>query len=206
MHINLIFPPSWIPSQPFLSLPVLTAFLRKEGVSVTQRDLNNEFLDVVLTKEKGEEFLSAIKDKLNNQPPLLSPPSQGGDRGGDKSLAPDKYSALREAADQIPLLLDSVEGAKTTLRTEDFYNLDKYIESIIIIDKYMKLVGALFYPSSITAYDNTMRYSVYSSKEIMAAIQDEEENIFLNVFKQHFLPSILNSKSDIVGISITSTS
>ncbi|HLG31017.1 MAG TPA: radical SAM protein [Candidatus Brocadiales bacterium] len=193
MHINLIFPPSWIPSQPFLSLPVLTAFLRKEGIGVTQRDLNIEFLDVLLTKKKGEEFLSTIKDKLNSQS------SSGG-------LAPDKYNALRAAADQLPLLLDAIEGAKTTFRTKDFYNADKYIESLITIDKYMKLVGALFYPSSITAYDNTMKYSVYSSKEIMAAIQDEEENIFLNIFKQQFLPSILDAKPDIVGISITSTS
>lgn len=189
MHINLIFPPSWIPSQPFLSIPSLTAFLRKEGVNVTQRDLNIEFLDVVLTKKKGEEFLSAIRDKLNS-----------------KSLAQDKYGALREAADQLPLLLNVVENAKNTFRTEDFYNVDKYIEGLMIIDKYLRLAGALFYPSSITGYDNTMNYSVYSSKDIMAAIQDEEENIFLNIFKQQFLPPILNSKPDIVGISITSTS
>lgn len=189
MHINLIFPPSWIPSQPFLSLPCLTAFLRKEGVNVTQRDLNIEFLDVLLTKKNGEEFLLRIRDKLKTQ-----------------SLAPEKFDVLREVADLLPLSFDFIEDAKTTFRTEDFYNVDKYIESLITIDKYMKLAGALFYPSSITAYDNTMRYSVYSSKEIMAAIQDEEENIFINIFKQHFLPSILNSKPDIVGISITSTS
>ncbi|HHT9124446.1 MAG TPA: B12-binding domain-containing radical SAM protein [Candidatus Brocadiia bacterium] len=189
MHINLIFPPSWIPSQPFLSLPSLTAFLRKEGIRVTQRDLNIEFLEVVLTKKKGEEFLSMIRDKLNTQ-----------------SLAPEKFDVLREVADLLPLSFDFIEDAKTTFRTEDFYDVDKYIESLITIDKYMKLAGALFYPSSISAYDNTMRYSVYSSKEIMAAIQDKEENIFLNIFKQHFLPSILDSKPDVVGISITSTS
>lgn len=40
----------------------------------------------------------------------------------------------------------------------------------------------------------------------MAAIKDEKENIFLNVFSQQFLPTILDSRPDIVGISITSTS
>ncbi len=193
MHINLIFPPSWIPSQPFLSIPALTAFLRKEGVSVTQRDLNIEFLDIVLTKKKGGEFLSTIRDKLNNP-----------------SLPSDKRSALRAVVDQLPLLLDIVERAKNTFRTEDFYNVNKYAESLMIIDKYLNFAGTLFYPSTITAFDNTMKYSVYSSKDIMTAIQDEEENIFLNIFKQHFLPSILSapdgSKPDMVGISITSTS
>jgi radical SAM superfamily enzyme YgiQ (UPF0313 family) len=103
-------------------------------------------------------------------------------------------------------LLSIVENAKNTFRTEDFYNVDKYVEGLMIIDKYLNFAGALFHPSSVTAHDNTMRYSVYSSKDIMAAIQDEEENIFLNIFKQQFLPSILDSKPDIVGISITSTS
>ena len=38
------------------------------------------------------------------------------------------------------------------------------------------------------------------------ALDDEEENIFLNLYKKHLLSSILESSPNVVGISITNTS
>ena len=56
MQVSLIFPPSWIPSQPFLSLPSLQGFLKKEGVKdVSIRDLNIEIMDALLSSEKVEK-------------------------------------------------------------------------------------------------------------------------------------------------------
>ncbi len=61
MQVTLIFPPSWIPSQPFLSLPSLQAFLRKEGVeNVTIRDLSIEIMDALLSAER-------VKGKLTQR-------------------------------------------------------------------------------------------------------------------------------------------
>ena len=56
MKISLLFPPTWHPSQPYLSLPSLTGFLRQGGISdVSQRDLGIELLDTVLTKDYAAE-------------------------------------------------------------------------------------------------------------------------------------------------------
>ncbi len=61
MQVTLIFPPSWIPSQPFLSLPSLQGFLKKEGVAnVTIRDLNIETMDILLSSEKVKETLAKL--------------------------------------------------------------------------------------------------------------------------------------------------
>ncbi|MHC4269980.1 MAG: hypothetical protein ACYSTS_16150 [Planctomycetota bacterium] len=43
--VMLIFPPDWYPSKPYLSLPTLTAFLRKAGHCVVQKDVNLEMYD-----------------------------------------------------------------------------------------------------------------------------------------------------------------
>jgi len=49
MKISLLFPPTWHPSQPYLSLPSLAGFLAQGGVGgVTQRDLGIEVLDTLL--------------------------------------------------------------------------------------------------------------------------------------------------------------
>ena len=61
MKLSLLFPPSWHPSQPYLSLPCLTAFLDQAGVSEKiQRDLNIEMLDTVLTRTYGLEIYEKL--------------------------------------------------------------------------------------------------------------------------------------------------
>ena len=49
MKVVLLFPPLAEPSLPYLSLPSLTAVLRRAGHEVIQRDLNLEFFDELLT-------------------------------------------------------------------------------------------------------------------------------------------------------------
>lgn len=191
MRVTLIFPPSWLPSQPFLSLPVLTAFLRKEGIDVVQRDLNVEFLEVLLSKEgavsMGEEMRSALAKV-------------------QVSARPEGYNLLRQAVELMPYLTERVEWAKSVFRSEDFYDIEKYMEALKVIDRYLEAAGSLYYPSSITNFDNNMRYSVYSSSDVMSAVGDEKENIFLGIFRKHFVPSVLEQRPGIIGISVTSTS
>ena len=45
MKVMLIFPPDWYPSEPYLSLPSLTAVLRAAGHQVVQKDVNLEMYD-----------------------------------------------------------------------------------------------------------------------------------------------------------------
>ena len=42
MKTALIFPPQWFPSQPYLALPTLTAYLQHHGHAVDQFDFNIE--------------------------------------------------------------------------------------------------------------------------------------------------------------------
>ncbi|MDN3512611.1 MAG: B12-binding domain-containing radical SAM protein [Candidatus Jettenia sp.] len=202
MRVLLLFPPSWHPSQPYLSLPSLTAFLRQQGVhDVVQRDLNIELLDMLLTKETCSKFYQKIIDALRRMDNAWETP-----RRGVSTNWQEKYQALAHASEAIPAIIDKIEPAKNTLRSEGFYDLERYMESVHIINESLSLMSALYYPSSLTALNNDMRYSVYSSQEIFRALDDEEENIFLNLYKDHILSSILDFSPDLLGISITSTS
>ncbi len=191
MKMSLIFPPSWLPSQPFLSLPVLTAFLRGEGIDVIQRDLNIEFLEVLLSRRKAESLGERMGSALAQ---------------GPSSMHPERFQLLGQAVELMPFLAGRVEWARDLFRSDDFYDMDKYMEALKIIDKYLEAAGILYYPSSITNYDNSMRYSVYSSSDVMSAIHNKNENIFLDIFKEDFLSSILDERPDVLGISVTSTS
>ncbi|GJQ22663.1 B12-binding domain-containing radical SAM protein [Candidatus Brocadia sapporoensis] len=200
MKVLLLFPPSWHPSQPYLSLPSLTAFLRQNGVSdVIQRDLNIELLDILLTEKTCREFYQKILDKLKY---LDRPGSPCRDIPGEQ----EKRQVLIHAVETIPAFAKKVEPAKNTLRSEGFYDLKRYMESVSIINEALGMLSALYYPSSMTALNNDMRYSVYSSREIFQALDDEEENIFLNLYQDYILASILEFSPKVLGISVTSTS
>lgn len=197
MKVLLLFPPSWHPSQPYLSLPSLTAFLKQNGVSdVAQRDLNIELLDALLTRKECNEFYQRIVDKIRgmDRAPVHAPQYQ------------EQYQTLFDAAETIPAILDRVETAKNTLRSEAFYDLERYMESVHVVNEALRNMSALCYPSVMTSVSNNMRYSVYSSQDIFRALDDEDENIFLGLYQRHVLSSVLKYSPDMVGISITNTS
>lgn len=201
MKVLLLFPPSWHPSQPYLSLPSLTAFLRQNGVCVVQRDVNIELLDILLTKKTCSEFYQKIVDTLRS----MDMPGEASRRGASPDYQ-EKRQALVSALELIPSVIDKVEPAKNTLRSEGFYDLDRYIESVNTVNDALGILSALYYPSSMTVLNNDMRYSVYSSREIFRALDDTEENIFLDLYKDHILSSIVEFSPNVLGISITSTS
>ncbi|MCF6147185.1 MAG: radical SAM protein [Candidatus Kuenenia sp.] len=193
----LLFPPSWHPSQPYLSLPSLTAFLKQNGVNdVVQRDLNIELLDILLTQKTCGEFYHRITDKLRCLEGYLTTSSD----------YQDERKTLIEAVESLPWLMNQVERAKNILRSDAFYNLDNYMEAVHIVNESLRLMSSLFYPSTMTAVSNAMRFSVYSSNDIMQAIHSERENIFLSLYKEYVLSSLLEWTPKIIGISITNTS
>jgi hypothetical protein len=200
MKVSLLFPPTWHPSQPYLSLPSLTGFLAQSGIkNVTQRDLGIELLDTVLTQKYGEEVYARLVEKAKKL--------ERGRTGETGPSSAEHYTRVVESLDRFPYLIDRVEPAKESLRGEEFYELERYRESLFLIDKWLELVSTLYFPTRMTVVDNQFSsYSIYSSKDILKAIRDEEQNPYIELFREHFLPSILADQPDLVGVSITATS
>jgi len=200
MNISLLFPPTWHPSQPYLSLPSLTGFLAQAGVkNVTQRDLGIELLDTVLTHECGQQVYARLMDKVRR----LERNRQGETGPGSA----EHHARVVESLERFPYLIDRIEPAKDALRGQEFYDIDQYRESLFLIDKWLELISTLYFPTRITVVDNQFSsYSIYSSRDILKAIRDEEQNPYIELFRDWFLPSILADKPALIGISITATS
>ncbi len=200
MKISLLFPPTWHPSQPYLSLPSLTGFLLQAGIrNVGQRDLGIELLDVMLTRAYGEEIYQHLMDKVRGL--------ERERRGETGPSSAEHYARVVEALDRFPYLIDRIDLAKETLRGEGFYDLDQYRDSLFLIDKWLELLSTLYFPTRITVVDNQFStYSIYSSRDLLKAIRDEEQNPYISLFREKSLPSILGDQPDLVGVSITATS
>jgi hypothetical protein len=200
VKISLLFPPSWHPSQPYLSLPSLTGFLNQAGINtVTQRDLNMEALDTMLTTSYGHGVYARLLDKIKQLEK-----GQSGDTGPNSK---EHYTRVVESLDRFPYLIDRIEVAKETLRSEEFYDMERYRDSLFLIDKWLELISTIYFPTRMTVVDNQFStYSIYSSKDLIRAINDEEQNPYLELFRSQFLPSILAGEPELIGVSITATS
>jgi len=199
VNISLLFPPSWHPSQPYLSIPCLSAFLEQSGVPVQeQRDLNIELLDKVLTKNYGVDIHQQLIDLVKK----LEQSMDGESGPGSK----EHYAKAVESLDRFPYLIDEVEPAKACLRGEEFFDEDRYRESLFVIDRWLEVVSSLYFPTRMTVVDNQLSYSIYSSRDIMKAIHDETQNPYLDLYRRFFLPAFTQNTPDFVGVSITATS
>src|SRR2546427_1482968 len=200
MKTMLLFPPTWHPSQPYLSLPSLTGFLKHQGVTdIIQRDLGIEVLDSFLSQDTGRETYERMQEKVRALERL-------GTQGETGPSSQEHLARMKEALDWFPPLYDHVEEAKLTLRSEQFYDPDKYRESLFLIDRWLAFLSTLYFPTRISVVDNQWRYSIYSSKDILKAVADEQENPYLEVFRSRLVPGILAPAPDLVGVSITATS
>ncbi len=199
MKISLLFPPSWHPSQPYLSLPCLTAFLGQAGITSTrQKDINIELLDTVLSRTYGIEVYALLMEKLKSLEH-----SRNGETGPNSD---EHYAKLVESLDRFPMLIDQIEPAKASLRGEEFYDIERYQECLFTIDKWLEVVSSVYFPTRLTVVDNQLSYSIYSSRDIMKAIKDEGQNPYISLFQNYFLQFIVEDAPDLLGISITATS
>src|SRR5215470_4545562 len=119
MKVLLIFPPDWYPSEPYLSLPSLTAVLRQAGHTVIQKDVNCEMYDWYFS----EDFLKKVLRKVPQQFDRLRK------LANKRELADwemDVQLALCDLTRQrIDELIKKAEKAKAIVRGEVFYDIDK---------------------------------------------------------------------------------
>jgi len=194
MKVSLLFPPTWHPSQPYLSLPSLTGFLRQAGIqNVSQRDLGIELLDKVLTRSYGMELYQRLVEKRR-----WVEERHAGETGPGSA---EHRARIVESLDRFPYLIDRVELAKETLRSDGFYEIEAYRDSLFLIDKWLELLSTIYFPTRLSVVDNQFgSYSIYSSKDLMKVIRDEEQNPYIALFRDLFLSSIVSDRPELIGV------
>ncbi|HJT20754.1 MAG TPA: B12-binding domain-containing radical SAM protein, partial [Nitrospira sp.] len=182
MNVLLVFPPDWFPSEPYLSLPSLTAVLRKAGHTVIQKDVNLEMWDWYFS----EDFLKKVLRKVPQQLDRLRKLAK------KRELADwemDVQMALCDVTRQrIDELIKKAEKAKAIVRGEVFYNIDQLEWAIQVFREVTSVISLVYAPARICMppMETDLSYKVYASNEVIDSVQDEQVNVYRDVF-EHIL-------------------
>ncbi len=198
MKVMLIFPPDWYPSEPYLSLPSLTAVLRQAGHTVIQKDINLEMYDWYFS----EDFLKKVLRRVPQQLDRLRKLSKKRDLSADEM---DLQLALCDLTRQrIDELIKKAEKAKAIIRGETFYGIDQLEWAIKVFREVTSVISMVYSPARICMppMETDLSYKVFSSSEVMDAIQDTQVNVYRDVFDHLVKPVIEQEKPDVIGISI----
>jgi hypothetical protein len=200
MRTLLVYPPQAHPTQPFLCLPSLVAYLRANGFPDThQRDLNLEAHEWFLRRERlalSRDRVHAAFEQLPRDRPLPLPEM-------------DRFRVLAEAHASADAVVEGIDDALAVLRPgreRDFYDYDRYLRAVKLLDRAFRLISAEHYPSSLTPHNYTLPHSIEKEGEVLAAVFDEKANFFCEYYRAKALPEILALAPDLLGISITYTS
>ncbi len=193
MNVMLLFPPNWTPSMPHLALPTLTAYLRGHGVSVTQRDLNIEVFDAVLSRPYLEQSLARLRRDYGPR----------ADRRPNRShVAPAEMVAW--ALQEGPRVAAQVEQAKRTLKSMAFFDGPIGLQAFTTVLDALEIGSLPFFPSAleIGTYRSTLR--PYSTSNILREARDPHANMLIELYREGVLADIKRECPDVVGISIPS--
>src|SRR5262245_22867642 len=169
MKVMLIFPPDWFPSEPYLSLPSLTAVLRKAGHTVIQKDVNLEMWDWYFS----EDFLKKVLRRVPQQLDRLRKLSKKRDL---TDWEMDVQMALCDVTRQkIDELIKKAEQAKRIVRGEEnFYDIDKLEWAIQVFREVTQTISLVYAPARVCMppMETELSYKPYVSAEVMDAVQD----------------------------------
>jgi hypothetical protein len=198
MKVLLIFPPDWFPSEPYLSLPSLTSVLRKAGHTVIQKDVNLEMWDWYF----NEDFLKKVLRKVPQQLDRLRKLANKRDL---TDYEMDVQLALCDVTRQrIDELIKKAEKAKAIVRGEVFYDIDQLEWAIQVFREVTQTISLVYAPARICMppMETDLSYKVFASNEVIEAVNDEQVNVYRDVFDHIVKPVLEAEKPDVVGISI----
>ena len=198
VKVMLVFPPDWYPSEPYLSLPTLTAFLREAGHEVSQKDVNLEMYDWFFSGD----FLQRVLKKVPQQLDRLKKVSRLRDLTEPEV---ELQMALCDCTrSRIAQLTENAEEAKRIVRSPDFYETDKLEWAINVFREVTATISLVYAPARICMppMETDLSYKLFMSSEVLEAVQDTQVNVYRDVFNHILKPAIEAEQPEVIGISI----
>ncbi|QPJ66734.1 MAG: radical SAM protein [Candidatus Nitrohelix vancouverensis] len=198
MKVLLLFPPDWLPSEPYLSLPSLTSVLRPAGHDVTQMDVNVEMYDLFFSRD----FMKTVSERIAFELRHLQHVA------GERELNPEESALRDQLAALTPERIDQIgrdaETAKAILRSEDFYEIEKLEWATHCLHETMATISLGYYPAQICfpPIETDLVYKPFMSSEVLESLDDEQINVYRDVYERLVRPVMQKEKPGVVGISI----
>ena len=196
--VMLIFPPDWYPSEPYLSLPTLTAFLRRAGHEVVQKDVNLEMYDWYFSADFLKRILKRIPQQLDRLKKLAR------DRGLSDEETELQVALCACTRSHMADLIERAERAKAIIRSPDFYDADKLEWATQVFRDVTATISLAYAPARICMppMETDLSYKLFMSSELLAAVEDTQVNVYRDVFDHLVKPAIIAERPDVIGISI----
>ncbi len=187
----LIFPPVWVPIMPHLALPVLSSYLRQEGIEVRTIDANLAFfVDYLFTPEILEGLATRLRATLEAQEATRASPY------GSEQIRRE----LHEWQSMIPELDRTLALFRTR---KDFFDPDQLLKALDRVHGLMLLCSLAYWPGRIS-FNLYRRGDIRTLQDLVDFCSDSDENVFLPFFRERLLPEVRRLSPTLVGISISS--
>ncbi len=196
--VMLIFPPDWYPSEPYLSLPTLTAFLRRSGHDVVQKDVNLEMYDWYFSADFLKRVLKRVPQQLDRLKRLSR------DRGLSEEETQLQLALCECTRSRMAELIEQAERAKAIVRSSDFYDAAKLEWAMNVFRDVTATISLVYAPARICMppMETDLSYKLFMSSEVLAAVEDAQVNVYRDVFDHVVKPAIVEERPDVIGLSI----
>lgn len=210
MKTLFIIPPQWYPMNPYLSAAQLIGQFKANGLEAKAKDLNIEFFNDILKKEKilkalkdAEEFFEAFKIEVEKNGyceenfPSYSRELQ------TKLLRFVAYTNFLKSGIDAKEVADKVENAVSVMKdAEKFYDPEQLFDAKDTLKDALKIISLPFMPSRIML-DNFIANPVYTYdyNDIKLQVDNPELNMFVDYFNQKVKVEEYSEYS-VIGISI----
>lgn len=194
MKIILLSPPVYDPTQPYISVPSLSAFLKQKGYKeIFIKDVNIEAFDSLLSKRFLSEISKRYLDKISviekkNRLSLL-----------DQREYFQTISVLKNSVAASEAIEEAKEGLRDKKR---FYDLEEYVSNWEIIDTALDTIRTVYNLLAFSFMYYSTRSYFTSLQKIFKEIELNHLNPFGQYYTQKLIPDILAKKPNLVGISI----
>ena len=198
MKTLLIFPPDWLPSEPYLSLPSLASVLRPAGHDVSQLDVNVEMYDLFFSAR----FLQHVAQRIASELSHLQHEQK------ERALDEEEQELMKRLLTCTPELFEQfsqdVEKAKGILRGNTFYDIDQLEWATNCLHETMALVSLGYYPAQICfpPIETDIVYKPFMSSEILESLDDDQINVYQDVYQMLIRPVMERERPEMVGISV----
>lgn len=193
MKVALVYPPSCDPTAPYLSVPTLTAWLRKHGVEVLPVDANLEGWEYLLCPDRLCALAARLEQRLAalEEQPSLSHAEQ---------LV---YGALWRARGDAAAVPSVIEAAIATLRDRSgngFYDRSAYEAAVATVEAALRVVSAAYAPLSVDLVTYRTPFSLLTAEDIARDASAERDP-----FHAYFATLVERLRGEgvgLVGISV----
>jgi hypothetical protein len=225
MSLVLVFPPLADPTQPYSSLPTLTAFFRSQSNDeIVPLDANVRFVRQLLSVDDARMTAAQSAEKRAKTLCQESPPrgfrtalESAGERTAERLRSLEaqpildasqlaEYRLLAIASLKLPSVMEAVDGAVRDLQNPDVFNdLPRLDRSKRVLRDAISIVSASCYPLTLS-FSESGGLQSSSPQDIGYWAQDSRSNPFRDFLEKDTLPRIAAASPALVGISVTYSS